>query len=555
VPKLSLTLKISLLVSALILALLLMAAFFIQSFSSVITSSEQDVSLRQFEATLVTTWDDLKVQYNLSRVQAPEFFSKKLEQAELEATISLGKQLEQQLLEHFASLNPALETSWNAANTDEGGDLISVKARFNEAMGAAQETYAGAAEVWIAKGAWNQRNAADKGVLAAMEPVDAAIKDFSQRLGALVEQRAASLIASQQQTIRMLTIVLVILILVAVIVSLTVLRKLKSDLQSIVELTNQMASGDLTADIIARENGDEVDEVKLAVATMITKLRGIVESVVELSTHLKQSSEDILHDTEARFDDAEKQNEQLHSLSEATQLLATYAQEVTAAADQSLQEAQNATGFAADGQARVTQTIDAIKNLAGDIEQSVAVIEKLDGQAENITTIITTIQAIAEQTNLLALNAAIEAARAGEQGRGFAVVADEVRSLAHRTHQSTEEIQQTLEQLRKDSRAAVDSIASSHKQSESSVEKASEAGDTIAQFTSAVSNIQNCSSQTSAAADQQNQTLASITDTVETVNVITEQNTERAKASLSSTEMLRDLSEDLVQSVAFFKLH
>jgi methyl-accepting chemotaxis protein len=554
VKKLSLTLKISLLVAGLILALLFVAWFFISSFGRVIETSQQDADLRQFESVLVGQWDELKTQYNLARVQAPLFFSKKIEQAELETILDQAQALELQLLNHFQQLDMSIEASWNIANADEGGDLAAVVERFNASIESAQQVFSDASEVWIAKGAWNQRNAADKGVLAAMQPIDDAIKDFSVRFGALVSQRSTSLIDSQRQTIRNLIIGLVILVAVAVLTSMTVLSKLKRDLHSIVSLTNRLASGDLTAKINLNPNGDEVDEVKNSVSTMIEKLREIVESVVELAGYLKSSSEEILHDTEARFDDAENQTTQLEQLTQATVQLETFAQEVTQAANESLTVAQQADDFAAHGMSTVNNTVSDIEGLASEIEQSVKVIEKLDDQAENITAIIGTIQAIAEQTNLLALNAAIEAARAGEQGRGFAVVADEVRSLAQRTQQSTEEIQKTLETLRKGSQEAVSVINGSHQRSVASVDTATQAGEAISQFNAAVATIKECSTRTSTATENQNQTLAQITSTVNSVNVITEQNTERAKNSLGSTEALRDLSDDLVRSISFFKL-
>jgi len=555
VKKLSLTLKISLLVSGLIVALLVTAGLFISSFSSVIKSSQQDADLRLFETEFIAHWDELKVHYGLARELGPKFFAKDISQEDLEAAIELGKSLESELAEHLEELDPSIGDSWNAANAaDLDADLDTFLARYNDHFSTLQVAFDDAATAWITKASWNQRNGVDKALQAAIIPLDESIKEFSSRYGALFKLRSEKLVNGQKATIRMLSISLIFLVGVVVFISIAVLRKLKTDLQSIVYITNQLANGDLSTQVESKENGDEVDEVKNAVSAMNEKLRSIVESVVELSEHLKQSAQGILTDTESRFKDAETQNEKLLQLTHSIGQMSEFSGQVSNAATESLTVAGQADESATNGSQTVTETIDAINTLAKEIEESVSVIEKLDGQAENITTIITSIQAIAEQTNLLALNAAIEAARAGEQGRGFAVVADEVRNLAHRTQESTEEIQKTLEELRQGTQAAVGVIGGSHKKSVSTVEKVTEAGDAISQFNAAVSTIKDWTMQTSDAAENQNVTLDELTLIVDAVKVITEENTQRAKDSLSSTEMLSDLSEDLISSISFFRL-
>ena len=291
--KISILFKISLLVSGLLAVLLVLAGFFIANFNDVIRASKQEVTLRQFEADLITHWNELKSQYELSKKQAPEFFSKKIEQGELEAIFEQGRALEIELAEHLSTLDNSIKESWDKANTDEGGNYTDFIKRFDENLASAQKTYSEAVDVWIAKGSWNQRTAADKGLQAAMDVIETDVAEFGQRFGALVSMRSADLILSQQATIRGLMISLSSVILIAVLVSFTVLRKLKADLHDIVSLTNQLAAGDLTNVYQPTEKGDEVDEVKRAVATMTGNLRSILQIVVELAEHLKGTSQSI----------------------------------------------------------------------------------------------------------------------------------------------------------------------------------------------------------------------------------------------------------------------
>jgi len=198
--------------------------------------------------------------------------------------------------------------------------------------------------------------------------------------------------------------------------------------------------------------------------------------------------------------------------------------------------------------------IESIESLASEIENSVSAIQKLDTEADNITSILEVIKSIAEQTNLLALNAAIEAARAGEQGRGFAVVADEVRNLAKRTQDSTAEIQLTIETLKKSTLVAVSTINSSHTKSLESVKHVSNAGNAIDEINISVNQIKDIAKDTSAASFLQTNTLDEIQANVNDVNQVSGENTNRAQVSMSSASSLSDLSKELLSSISYFKL-
>ena len=202
----------------------------------------------------------------------------------------------------------------------------------------------------------------------------------------------------------------------------------------------------------------------------------------------------------------------------------------------------------------VQNTISGINTLADNVSRASDVIHELEKDSDSIGSVLDVIQGIAEQTNLLALNAAIEAARAGEQGRGFAVVADEVRSLASRTQDSTQEIQAIIEKLQARSKQAVTVMDEGQKQAQVSVELAQSAGEALAEISAGIEELDRVSTQIAVAAEQQGTVAEEINRNVVNINDVSVQNAETANLSTSTSQDLSSLAARVGEAIGSFKV-
>ena len=230
------------------------------------------------------------------------------------------------------------------------------------------------------------------------------------------------------------------------------------------------------------------------------------------------------------------------------------AQEVARSATQAASSAKSADDEAGLGREVVGQAVVSINTLAGEVERAAGVIERLEKDSGQIGTVLEVIRAIAEQTNLLALNAAIEAARAGEQGRGFAVVADEVRSLASRTQQSTEEVNRIIEQLQAGTREAATVMEQSRAQASASVERASRAGESLNAIARAVGDINEMNAQIASAAEEQSAVSEEISRNVTNISEVGQQSAEGTRQLKVAAEELAGLSAHLQAMVGQFRI-
>lgn len=248
------------------------------------------------------------------------------------------------------------------------------------------------------------------------------------------------------------------------------------------------------------------------------------------------------------------QQDEITMVATAVTEMASATQEIAGNAENTAKSASQAVDLTQEGHQQVNQSQTSIGNLAKEVNSAVGIIEDLNGHAQKISSILATIRSIAEQTNLLALNAAIEAARAGEQGRGFAVVADEVRVLSQRTHTSTEEIQSMIETLQSTTQEAVSVMSDSHHLAETSVKDVDNAGGSIENIAAQINVISDMATQIASAAEEQSSVTAEISRNTEGVQEVANQMASEAETGAKQAEALKLLADSLEEEIKRYKL-
>ncbi|WP_455376709.1 methyl-accepting chemotaxis protein [Kaarinaea lacus] len=312
-------------------------------------------------------------------------------------------------------------------------------------------------------------------------------------------------------------------------------------------------SGDLTIQLPDNE-GDEIGELRKSFNRYIEELRGTIQMLASDVTTLSQVAAELQSTSKEQNENANIQLKESIYVSDAMTEMTASAREVATITGGAANAAHDADEAANNGKVVVSQTVESINALAEEVENTSSVITTLQSNSENIGSVLDVIRGVAEQTNLLALNAAIEAARAGEQGRGFAVVADEVRTLASRTQESTEEIQQIIHQLQSDSAHAVQAMEKGRSQAHASVAQAAKAGDSLKEITDAVTTIRDMNSQIASAAEEQTARSEEVKLNVEKINQVTELSTQIAERTSTVSEQLIATASRLETLIGKFKI-
>ena len=336
---------------------------------------------------------------------------------------------------------------------------------------------------------------------------------------------------------------------IAAIMALLVILIARSIVRPLQETVNAMANiasgeSDLTRSLDTHGQ-DEVTQLAHHFNAFTAKLRGVISQLQVSASALGQSSSELGDDAAQAQQRSQQQSQQMELVATAINEVTYGVQDVAKNAEQAASEMRDAESQAQQGQVNIDSSLEQIDKLSSTIDQAVEVIRTLATESTQIGSVLEVIRSIAEQTNLLALNAAIEAARAGEQGRGFAVVADEVRLLAQRTQKSTAEIQSMIERLQSHSEAAVKVIGDSSRASQLTIEQAGLAGASLNAIGQALRNLNGLNTSIASATLQQAHVVEDINQNVTQAAGLSHSTAVAAEQSSVASVRLKDLSEQL----------
>ncbi len=403
----------------------------------------------------------------------------------------------------------------------------------------------------------NDREALNKLLLADMKViVDGSgkqLSDLGDFYAQRVDEEGKAAEAQYDKSRNIVFIFVLIAALGTIILALLLTRSIVRPLQSAVTAAEHVANGDLTQRI-AVDGNDEVTRLLLALDKMQGNLRQAMQHIGSSATQLASAATELNSVTEDSYRGLHQQNAEIDQAATAINEMTSAVEEVARNAVSTSDASNHSTRSAQAGQAQVLETVQSIQTLTNNVQATSGLVQSLADQSQDIGKVLDVIRSIAEQTNLLALNAAIEAARAGESGRGFAVVADEVRALAHRTQQSTLEIDKMVGAMRSGSTQALESMQTSSQRASETLTLAQHAGASLTDITSSINQISERNMVIASAAEEQAQVAREVDRNIVNIRDLSMQSTQGANQISASSNELSRLAGDLNQVVARFKV-
>ncbi|MEE5069554.1 methyl-accepting chemotaxis protein [Pseudomonas alliivorans] len=353
-------------------------------------------------------------------------------------------------------------------------------------------------------------------------------------------------------SVKVLMGVVIVAFILTVFLAVALTRSIVEPIGSSLKLAEDIAAGDLTRQLEVTGK-DEASRLMHALNLMSKNLRDTIQQISGASTQLSTAAVEMTSITESADRTLQQQNSEIEQAATAVNEMSAAVEEVARNATSTSEAAKQSRVAAELGNRRVTETLTAMQGLTHKVESSSAQVTALANQAQDISKVLSVIRAIAEQTNLLALNAAIEAARAGEQGRGFAVVADEVRALAHRTQTSTQEIEQMISAIQAGSSATVESMQKSTLEVHSTRKTAEGAGQSLLQITDSVLEINNRNLQIATASEEQAHVARDVDRSLISIRDLAIQSSEGTRQTLLASNELSRLAVNMNNLVLRFR--
>jgi len=360
--------------------------------------------------------------------------------------------------------------------------------------------------------------------------------------------------AAESNAITLILTLATLGILIGALMAAIIVRSVTGGIRPMVVMIEEIAANNLTVEDMQISSEDEIGKAGLALNRMKNNLRQMMQSIAATAEHVASASEELSSSAALQAQGAETQRGQTDQVATAMQEMSSTVQQISENSAHAAEASRQAADIAGKGGGIVDETLARMRAIADSVSSTAKRVEALGKSSDQIGRIVNVINDIADQTNLLALNAAIEAARAGEQGRGFAVVADEVRKLAERTSSATKEIAQMIQTLQNETQVAVTAMEEGRKRVDEGVQTTAQAGDSLKEIIGTSENVGSVITQIATAASQQSSATEQINQNMESIAQLVKESADGAQQSAKACHDLSELALDLQKMVSSFKL-